>query len=82
MVALFCSDSSDSPGLSPTPDDGKSPEGTYPGSDAEGTVPWQQTPTTHKRKGQKNKKKKSEGVFGYESINPITDQEQSLLLII
>uniref|UniRef100_A0A3P8NQU0 Poly(A)-specific ribonuclease PARN n=1 Tax=Astatotilapia calliptera TaxID=8154 RepID=A0A3P8NQU0_ASTCA len=54
-------DLSDSPGLSPAPDDEKSPEGTNPGNDADGTVPWQQTPTVHKRKGQK--KKKSEGAF-------------------
>lgn len=63
MVAVFCRDLSDSPGLSPAPDDEKSPEGTNPGNDADGTVPWQQTPTVHKRKGQKNKKKKSEGAF-------------------
>lgn len=63
MVAVFCRDLSDSPGLSPAPDDEKSPEGTNPGNDADGTVPWQQTPIVHKRKGQKNKKKKSEGAF-------------------
>ncbi|XP_006804394.1 poly(A)-specific ribonuclease PARN [Neolamprologus brichardi] len=58
---LKTTDLSDSPGLSPAPDDEKSPEGTNPGNDADGTIPWQQTPTVHKRKGQKNKKKKSEG---------------------
>lgn len=76
MVAVFCRDLSDSPGLSPAPDDEKSPEGTNPGNEAEGTVTWQQTPTVHKRKGQKNKKKKSEGAFLIRSINLLTDLEQ------
>ncbi|KAE8300467.1 Poly(A)-specific ribonuclease PARN [Larimichthys crocea] len=52
----------DSAGLSPGPDEEDeeegSPEGTDPANDAEGTVTWQQAMTT--RKGQKNKKKKSE----------------------
>ncbi len=55
-------DSSDSAGLSPVPDDDEgSPEGTDPAHDADGTVTWQQATTT--RKGQKHKKKKSEGTF-------------------
>lgn len=63
MAAVPCRDSSDSAGLSPVPDDDEegSPEGTDPANDAEGTVTWKQATTT--RKGQKNKKKKSEGVF-------------------
>lgn len=62
MVAVPCRDSSDSAGLSPVPDEEESPEGTDPANDAEGTVTWQQAPV-HGRKGQKHKKKKSEGVF-------------------
>ncbi|XP_040001317.1 poly(A)-specific ribonuclease PARN [Xiphias gladius] len=53
---LKTTDASDSAGLSPVPDE-ESHEGTDPGSDAEGTVTWQQAPTVHGRKGQKNKKK-------------------------
>uniref|UniRef100_A0A8C4I8F5 Poly(A)-specific ribonuclease RNA-binding domain-containing protein n=1 Tax=Dicentrarchus labrax TaxID=13489 RepID=A0A8C4I8F5_DICLA len=49
--------------LSPIPDEEEeeeeSSEGTNPANDAEGTVTWQQAT----RKGQKNKKKKSKGVF-------------------
>lgn len=63
MVAVPCRDTSDSAGLSPVPDEEESPEGTDPVNDAEGTVTWQQATTVHGRKGQKNKKKKSEGVF-------------------
>ncbi|MED6293799.1 hypothetical protein CHARACLAT_014386 [Characodon lateralis] len=44
---------------SPVPDDG-SPEGTDPGSRADGTATWHQTPTVQGRKGQKSKKKKSD----------------------
>ncbi|KAG8014615.1 Poly(A)-specific ribonuclease PARN, partial [Nibea albiflora] len=64
----------DSAGLSPGPDeedeeeeeeDG-SPEGTDPANDAEGTVTWQQAVTT--RKGQKSKKKKSEGAESTTSL--------------
>ncbi|XP_017283730.1 poly(A)-specific ribonuclease PARN isoform X2 [Kryptolebias marmoratus] len=44
---------------SPAPDE-KSPEGTDPGSRADGTSTWQQPPTASAKKGQKNKKKKSE----------------------
>lgn len=69
MVVVPCRDSSDSAGLSPVPDEEEeeeeeeSPKGTDPANDADGTVTWQQAPTVHGRKGQKNKKKKSEGVF-------------------
>ncbi|XP_010731915.2 poly(A)-specific ribonuclease PARN isoform X2 [Larimichthys crocea] len=60
----------DSAGLSPGPDEEDeeegSPEGTDPANDAEGTVTWQQAMTT--RKGQKNKKKKSEGAESTTSL--------------
>lgn len=65
MVAVPCRDSSESAGLSPIPDDeeeeeeeGGSPEGIDPANNSEGTVTWQQATT---RKGQKNKKKKTDG---------------------
>ncbi|KAM9856589.1 poly(A)-specific ribonuclease PARN [Aulostomus maculatus] len=54
---LKTTDSSDSAGLSPVPDEEEEPEGTDPADDAEGTVTWQQAPSVHRRKGQKNKKK-------------------------
>ena len=69
MVAVPCRDSSESAGLSPIPDDDEeeeeeeeegSPEGIDPANNSEGTVTWQQATT---RKGQKNKKKKTEGEF-------------------
>lgn len=56
---LKTAEPSDSSGSSPIPDDDE--RQTPEGSDAEGTVTWQQAPTAHGRKGQKNKKKKSEG---------------------
>ncbi|XP_026158487.1 poly(A)-specific ribonuclease PARN isoform X2 [Mastacembelus armatus] len=52
--------SSDSAAFTPIPDEEEIPEGTDPANNAEGTVTWQQAPTVHGRKGQKNKKKKSE----------------------
>lgn len=66
MVAVPCRDSSESAGLSPIPDDEEeeeeegagSPEGIDPANNSEGTVTWQQATT---RKGQKNKKKKTDG---------------------
>uniref|UniRef100_A0A671TUH8 Poly(A)-specific ribonuclease PARN n=1 Tax=Sparus aurata TaxID=8175 RepID=A0A671TUH8_SPAAU len=68
MVAVPCRDSSESAGLSPIPDDdeeeeeeeeeGGSPEGIDLANNSEGTVTWQQATT---RKGQKNKKKKTDG---------------------
>lgn len=65
MVVVPCRPSSDSTELSPIPDDEEeeeeSPEGIDPTSNAEGTVTWQQATTA--KKGQKNKKKKSEGAF-------------------
>uniref|UniRef100_UPI0037E82ABB poly(A)-specific ribonuclease PARN isoform X2 n=1 Tax=Semicossyphus pulcher TaxID=241346 RepID=UPI0037E82ABB len=58
---LKTADSSDSAGLSPVPDEEEPPEGTDRDCDADGTVTWQQAPTTgHGRKGQKDKKKKTE----------------------
>lgn len=63
---LKTADASDSAGSSPVPEeeeeeeeDNESPEG----NDAEGTVTWQQAPTVHGKKSQKNKKKKSEATF-------------------
>lgn len=78
MVSVPCRDSSDSAGLSPIPDDeDKSPEGTDPADNAEGTVTWQQATTGHGRKGQKNKKKKPEGEFvGSLILFLITDNVQ------
>lgn len=62
MLSAACRDESDSTGLSLFPDDGKkSPEGLDAANDA--AVTWQQATMT--RKGQKNKKKKSEGVSFY-----------------
>lgn len=62
---LKTAEASDSSGSSPVPDDEKqSPEG----SDAEGTITWQQATTAHGRKGQKNKKKKSEGAESTTSL--------------
>lgn len=57
-VAVPCRDASDSAGSSPVPEEEeeRSPEG----NNAEGTVTWQQV---HGKRGQKNKKKKSKGVF-------------------
>lgn len=61
---LRTADASNSAELSPAPDDDdgddKSSGETDPCSDAEGTITWKQTSTVHRRKGQKNKKKKSE----------------------
>lgn len=55
-----CRDAPDPAGSSPPPEDEGSPEG----NDAEGTVPWQQAPAVHGRKGQKKKKQqKPKGVF-------------------
>lgn len=65
---VLCRDTSDAAGLSPVPDedeDEKSPEG----NDADGTVTWQQASTVHGRKGQKNKKKKSEGMCESVSVD-------------
>ncbi|KAM9362822.1 poly(A)-specific ribonuclease PARN [Symphorus nematophorus] len=63
---LKTADTSDSPGLSPVPDgEERSPEGTDPSTNTEGTVTWQQATT---RKGQKNKKKKSEGAESTTSL--------------
>lgn len=54
--------------MSPVPEveddeeeEAESPEGVDATNNAEGTVTWQQAAMT--KKGQKNKKKKSEGVF-------------------
>lgn len=63
MVAVPCRDTGHSPALSPVPDEDESPEGSEPADDADGTVTWQRAPTGNGRKGQKNKKKKSEGAF-------------------
>nr|XP_046226714.1 poly(A)-specific ribonuclease PARN isoform X2 [Scatophagus argus] len=65
---LKTADSSDSAELSPIPDDeDQSPEGTTdPASNAEGTVTWEQA--AMKRKGQKSKKKKSEGAESTASL--------------
>lgn len=78
MVSVPCRDSSDSAGLSPVPGEDESPEGIDPANDAEGTVTWQKAPTAHGRKGQKNKKKKSEGVcvWAYSSFG-ITNVHES-----
>lgn len=59
-VAVFYREASYSAESSPALDE-KSPEGTDPGSCADGTSTWQQTPISTK-KGQKNKKK-SDGVL-------------------
>lgn len=63
MVVVPYRPSSDSTELSPVPDEEEeeSAEGIDPTSNAEGTVTWQQATTA--KKGQKNKKKKSEGAF-------------------
>ncbi|XP_047435287.1 poly(A)-specific ribonuclease PARN isoform X2 [Mugil cephalus] len=58
---LKTSDASDAAGSSPAPDDDDDDEKSPEGSDADGTVTWQQASTVQGRKGQKNKKKKSEG---------------------
>ncbi|XP_033480401.1 poly(A)-specific ribonuclease PARN [Epinephelus lanceolatus] len=63
---LKTAEPSDSSGSSPIPDDDE--RQTPEGSDAEGTVTWQQAPTAHGRKGQKNKKKKSEGAESTTSL--------------
>ncbi|XP_070712512.1 poly(A)-specific ribonuclease PARN [Pempheris klunzingeri] len=65
---LKTADSSDSAGLSPVPDEEESPEDIDPANDADGTVTWQQAPTVHGRKGQKHKKKKSEGAESTTSL--------------
>lgn len=62
---LMTGDSSDSAGLSPAGDEEESPEGVDPTNDAEGTVTWQQAT---RRKGQKNKKKKTEGAGSTTSL--------------
>lgn len=69
---LKTADSSESAGLSPIPDDDEeeeeeegSPEGIDPANNSEGTVTWQQATT---RKGQKNKKKKTEGAKSTTSL--------------
>ncbi|XP_073334194.1 poly(A)-specific ribonuclease PARN [Pagrus major] len=67
---LKTADSSESAGLSPIPDDEEeeeegSPEGIDPANNSEGTVTWQQATT---RKGQKNKKKKTEGAESKTSL--------------
>ncbi|KAG7222563.1 hypothetical protein INR49_016160 [Caranx melampygus] len=76
---LKTSDASHSPGLSPVPDEEESPEGSEPADDADGTVTWQQAPTGNRRKGQKNKKKKSEGAFG-QTVCDQTPSPQHLCL--
>ncbi|XP_036949479.1 poly(A)-specific ribonuclease PARN [Acanthopagrus latus] len=68
---LKTADSSESAGLSPIPDEEEeeeeegSPEGIDPANNSEGTVTWQQATT---RKGQKNKKKKTEGAKSTTSL--------------
>ncbi|KAF3687931.1 Poly(A)-specific ribonuclease PARN [Channa argus] len=59
---LKTTDSSDSAGISPVPDDEENPAGPDPSYDADGTVTWQQASMVQGRKGRK-KKKKSEGGF-------------------
>ncbi|XP_026214857.1 poly(A)-specific ribonuclease PARN isoform X2 [Anabas testudineus] len=54
---LKTTDSSDSAGLSPVPDEEENPQGTDPSNDADGTVTWQQASTVQGRKGRKKKKK-------------------------
>ncbi|KAF7223692.1 poly(A)-specific ribonuclease PARN isoform X2 [Nothobranchius furzeri] len=56
---LKITESSNSPDLSHVTDE-KSPEGTDPDKCVDGTGTWHQTPTAPTRKGQKNKKKKTE----------------------
>lgn len=62
MLDFTCRDASHSSGLSPVPDEEgeSSPEGSDPADNAEGTVTWQQASASRNR-GQKGKKKKSEG---------------------
>ncbi|KAK2817340.1 hypothetical protein Q5P01_025531 [Channa striata] len=68
---LKTTDSSDSAGLSPVPDDEEeeeeNPEGPDPGNDADGTVTWQQASVVQGRKGRK-KKKKSEAPESTKSL--------------
>lgn len=66
---LKTTDSSDTAGLSPIPDEDEAPEGTNEAVDADGTVTWQQAQSRMRgRKGQKSKKKQAEAAESTTSL--------------